>query len=49
MKGVQSTMLYGLAFDANIEKPSWWREVMVMCRTPAAFASETSERERRAR
>jgi len=37
-------MLYGVARVANIEKPSWWRDVIVMYFTPAAFASDTHSR-----
>ena len=44
MKGVQSTMLYGVTREPNIEKPSWCRAVMVMYFMPAALAVATHVR-----
>jgi len=37
--GVESTMLYLFCVVANMEKPSWWREVTTMERMPACWAS----------
>ena len=39
LNGVASTMLYGLALDLNMAKPSWCLDVMTMYFMPASFAS----------
>ena len=41
LNGVASTMLYGLALDLNMAKPSWCFDVMTMYFMPASFASCT--------
>ena len=40
-KGVASTMLYVLAFESNMAKPSWCLAVMTMYFMPASLASRT--------